>query len=647
MCGICGVVEPAARSVDPGPLSRMMDAMAHRGPDDAGVFTHGPVGLGFRRLSIIDLAGGNQPMRGEDGQVVSVVNGEIYNYRELREELGARGHRLVSSNDAEVVPHLYEEWGIDGISRLRGMFALAIRDERADRLYLARDHFGIKPLYYARDGGTLLFASEIRSLLASGRLRPSLDTQAVWHYFTFQYVPDPLTMWSGVYRLPPAHYLLFQNGALSLHRYWQLAFEPEPARAAPSLAQTAERIQDTLRDSVRRHMVSDVPRGAYLSSGIDSSFVVALMREREDVDTFSIGFSGNHREVNELGAARRIAEALGTRHHEVEVSPGEYRDLFARIVASQEEPIADPSAPALYFLAREARRHVTVILSGEGSDELFGGYPIYREPGALRPFEWMPPGLRGMVGRMARALPPGMKGRGYLERGARPLERRFIGNARMFTDDEKRDFLRVPDARGLQDPYSVTDPYYAASARLDPVARMQTVDCHTWLPGDILMKADKMSMAHSLELRVPFLDVAVFEVASRLPVEFRVGRGTTKVALREAARGILPDEVVSRPKLGFPIPIREWIAADLHDFIHDVFQTVQPAVMDTTYFEGLLNDAGTFVWNRNRKIWTAFTFLVWYQAYMEPQSPWREGLGEPASTASETVSAMGVTTRAR
>lgn len=629
MCGICGVVEPRERSVDPGALTRMMDAMAHRGPDDAGVFTRGPVGVGFRRLSILDLAGGHQPMRGEDGQVVSVVNGEIYNYRELREELAARGHRFVSENDAEVVPHLYEEWGIDGVSRLRGMFALAIRDERQDRLYLARDHFGIKPLYYARVGETLLFASEIRSLLASGHLRPSLDAQAVWHYFTFQYVPDPLTMFSGIYRLPPAHYLLFQNGALSLHRYWQLAFHPEASRSFASLAQTAETIQETLRDSVRRHMVSDVPRGAYLSSGIDSSLVVALMREREDVRTFSIGFSGNHREVNELAAARRIAQALGTEHHEVEVAPREYQDLFPRIVAAQEEPIADPSAPALYFLAREARRHVTVILSGEGSDELFGGYPIYREPGALRPFEWMPAGLRGMVGRVAEALPPGMKGRGYLERGARLLERRFIGNARMFTDDEKRGFLRIADVDGIQDPYSVTDPHYAASARLDAVARMQTVDCHTWLPGDILMKADKMSMAHSLELRVPFLDVAVFEVAARLPVEFRVGRGTTKLALREAARGLLPDEVVTRPKLGFPIPVREWIAADLHDFIRDVFHTVRPAVLDTTYFEGLLNDTDTFVWNRHRKIWTALTFLVWYQAYLGSGAPGQEGSTEP------------------
>ncbi|MDA8194132.1 MAG: asparagine synthase (glutamine-hydrolyzing) [Thermaerobacter sp.] len=616
MCGICGIVPPPGDAVDPFVLGRMMQAMIHRGPDDAGQWVGGGQALGFRRLSILDLAGGRQPMANESGSVVSVVNGEIYNYRELRDELRRRGHRLHSNSDAEVVPHLFEEGGIAGLTaRLRGMFALALVDRATETLYLVRDHFGIKPLYYSQSGGGLWFASEIKSLLASGRVKPELDLSSLWNYLSFQYVPEPGTMFAGIQKLPPAHYLAFRRGTASLTRYWQAAFRPDDRWTLPDLALA---IEERLRDSVRRHMVSDVPRGAYLSSGIDSSAVVALLREREPVDTFSIGFSGRHGEINELSLAAQTAQQLGTRHHEVIVTAERYQAELPRIIRAQEDPIADPSAPALYFLAEEARRYVTVVLSGEGADELFAGYPIYHEPYALRPFAWLPAGMRAAVGRWALRLPPGLKGRGYLERGAEPLEHRFIGNAKMFSDPEKRALLTpAATARATPAAWELTAPYWAPTTGLDPVTRMQTVDCHTWLPGDILMKADKMSMAHSLELRVPFLDVQVFELAATVPERYKVAGGTTKYALREALRPLLPEPLASRPKLGFPIPIRRWIGHEMREFVRDQFASADVLYFNRAMLRDILEAEGPTVINRDRKLWTILVFLLWHRAFLE------------------------------
>ncbi len=639
MCGVCGIVYNSSYAVTahPSTLPAMMDAMAHRGPDDHGIWRDTHAHFGFRRLSILDVSGGHQPMQGEDNKIISMVNGEIYNYEELRRTLKSQGHRFRTNSDAEVVPHLYEEGGISEVVRqLRGMFAVAIWDGHQQALHLIRDHFGIKPLYYAVNDRELVFASEIRSLLASQLIHPTIHWQALWDYFTFQYVPDPSTMFEGIFRLPPAHYLTYRRGQVSLSRYWQLTFEPEPRL---SLAEATVTIQDVLRESVKLHRVSDVPVGAYLSAGIDSSVVVALLAEQGPIDTFSIGFSGRHREINELALARETAKILGTRHHEVEMSRDQYQAQLPSIIASQEEPLADPSAPALYFLAQEAKKYVTVVLSGEGADELFGGYPIYQEPLSLKPFECMSPRLRRLLRQMAYKAPPGMKGRGFIERGTTPLEQRFIGNARMFSDEEKRQFITLPNAIRIQSPFHVTDPYYRLSQNLDDPARMQTVDCHTWLPGDILMKADKMSMAHSLELRVPYLSVTVFEqIAKRLPLPLRLGHGTTKLALRAATKGLLPDAVINRPKLGFPIPIVDWIAQDMRDFIFDVYRSVRPPFLDTAYFNHLLENSQQFVWNRDRKIWTGLTFLLWYQTYFTNDvsalsfaGAWRQEDLKPAS----------------
>lgn len=566
MCGVCGFFAVPTASISPVQLDRMVDAMVHRGPDDRGVFYRHWAGIGFRRLSILDVAGGHQPMSSEDGSVRTIVNGEIYNYAELREQLMKKGHRFYSSSDAEVIPHLYEDGGIEAVSReLRGMYAVAILDQDKERLHLVRDHFGIKPLYYAETSHGLIFASDIRSLLASGLIRPKLSPQALWHYLTFQYVPEPYTMFDQVWKLPAGHSLTYEAGSMNVVRYWQVEYRPDFSWTLPALT---EAIYRTLKDSVKRHMMSDVPRGAYLSSGVDSSAVVAFLRQQQEVDTFSIGFPGDHGEINELVASRETARILGTRHHEVVISPEEYLDHLPRIVQAQEDPIADPSAPALYFLAREARRHVTVVLSGEGADELFGGYPIYHEPYALKPFEYIPDPIRQSLGELAKKLPPQLRGRGYLIRGSQRVEERYIGNAKMFSEGEKTRL--VPWLEGM-DPYqAITAPYFAATTGLDPVARLQTIDAHTWLPGDILMKADKMSMAHSLELRVPFLDVEVFSLASTIPAHFKIARNTTKYALRQAMKAVLPLEVSERPKLGFPIPIRHWLKTTMYDFVRDV-----------------------------------------------------------------------------
>lgn len=616
MCGVCGF---ASSQFNKTGLDRMVDTMVHRGPDDRGVAYFGKAGLGFRRLSILDLQGGHQPMSGEDQSVVSVTNGEIYNYRQLRATLEAQGHVFRSGSDAEVVPHLYEEGGIDHVvHELRGMFAVAIYDRRTDTMHLARDHFGIKPLYYTAGPSGLFFASDIRSVLASGRIAPTVNANALWHYLTFQYVPDPQTMLAGIWKLPPGHYLSWRGHHVELTRYWTMTYEPDRRLALPELA---EAIHDTLKDSVARHMMSDVPRGAYLSSGIDSSAVAAFLREHQELDTFSIGFGKNHGEIDELDFARETAEILGTRHHEVVVGAEEYRDLLPQIIAAQEDPVADPSAPALYFLAREARRHVTVVLSGEGADELFAGYPIYGEPSALRLFDYMPGPLRWALGRSAHVLPPQMKGRGFLIRGSERLEERYLGNAKIFSEAEKAQLVPWLHAQNPEPYWTVTAPYYQMTAALDPVSRMQMVDGHTWLPGDILMKADKMSMAHSLELRVPFLDVRVFELAARIPPAFKVGRGTTKLALREAMAGVLPPAIQQRPKLGFPIPIRHWLKHELRDFSRDLLTPDNLPQFDHRAVQSFLNAAPSTVFNHDRKVWTLLVFSLWHQHYIRSASP--------------------------
>ena len=616
MCGIWGMVEKSGNLVDVYVLRQMTHAMIQRGPDDDGYYASPSVGLGFRRLSIVDVNEGHQPLANENETVWAMLNGEIYNYKQLRDDLIHRGHRFATNSDTEVIVHLYEEKGISFVKELRGMFAIAVYDEQTRKLYLARDHFAIKPLYYCDTNDTLVFASEIKSILAHPEVRPAVSMQAMWNYMSFQYVPDPDTLFQGISKLPPAHYLVYEDGRTSVHAYWKAEFNPDYTKP---LSYFVEGIESHLGDSAYAHLTGDVdvPRGAFLSSGIDSTSIVALMREKQSVQTFSVGFENSLREMNELSFARQIAQHLGTEHHGIEISQKRYQDELQRLIYFQEDPVADPSAIALYFVAEVASSFVKVVLSWEGADEIFGGYPIYHEPRSLQLFEHLPLSLRQGLGKLAHRLPD-IKGRNFLQRGSVPVERRFIGNANIFSDDAKREFIRISEMEdNIVNSFYVTDPDYQSTRHLDDITRMQTVDMHTWLPGDILMKADKMSMLNSLEVRVPFLDVELFSFAATIPSKYRVTNGTTKYALRQAVKNIVPDFVYNGPKLGFPVPLRQWLRGDMLGFVRDVIHSSQTDhLIDADHVENLLK-LHLEGYDHAREIWTVLNFMLWHQMFIE------------------------------
>ena len=610
VCGVAGWVRVDGVGGADVPLDRMAAAMRHRGPDDVGLVRFAGGGLAARRLALLDVPGGHQPVANERETLWGVFNGELYNHRELRDDLVRRGHRIYSHCDSELIPHMYEEWGAEMVTRLRGMFALAVFAPESGELFLARDPFGIKPLYYVETPGKLVFASEARALLAGG-VGADVDATSVWHYLSFGYVPDPATMWRGVRRLAPGHHLTFRDGKLSLHRYWRPEFEPDQG---VSLTESADAIERSLNDSVTAHLDADVPVGAYLSSGVDSSLLVALAAQRRPVQTFSVGFEGSRSGHEELTAARALAAQLGTDHHEELISARDYCDALPDIAGSQEEPLADPSAPALWFLARAAGRHVKAVLSGEGADELFAGYPMFLEPGSLRAVEALPGPLRLRIGRVAGRLPDGMRGKSFLERGSTPLARRFLGNAPIYNEDEKRRLMATAFA-GEEFPassFDVVAPYYAAADGADDVTKMQTVSCQTWLPGSILMKADKMGMAHSVEVRVPFLDREVFAAAAPLPLTHRIGGGQTKIALRTAAARVLPAATAQRPKLGFPVPFRSWLDGELGALLRELVVSSDDPLLDRRAVETLVDQgAGP---GQYRQQWSLLSYLLWRQA---------------------------------
>lgn len=596
-------------------LKRMTDIIAHRGPDDSGFLTEPGVGLGFRRLSIIDIREGHQPLSNENNDVWIIFNGEIYNYKELRAQLEGKGHVFRTHSDTETIVHLYEEYGDNCVKMLRGMFSFVIWDRRKHILLAARDHFGIKPLYYHYTPEHFVFGSEIKSILESGLVKRAVRQESLLNYLSFQYVPEPDTMFEDINKLRPGHFLkLTPNGQMKQIRYWDPTFEPTDR----PFDEYVEEIRAKLLDSVEHHLVSDVKRGCFLSSGIDSTAMAAYMRKFEPIETFSVGFEGPN---NETIIAADSAKAIGTEHYAHIITEQEYFDSLPTAVWHQDEPVADPSAIAVYHLAKLARQHVTVVLSGEGADELFGGYRIYREPGALRPLSWLPLPLKRSLNRMAGLLPAGFSGRNYLLRASTPLEERFIGNAKVFNEDMKAGILSGnSDLLGTyKNPLQIAGDYYNKTRHLDPVTRMQYIDMNLWLPGDILMKADKMTMAHSLELRVPFLDKELFELTRRIPVKYRLGGGTTKYIFRKAMEGIIPDFILNRPKLGFPVPLKSWLAgqrgmelleqveaAGIGDYIR--FDAVEQMVAKHRSGQG----------DYARRLWTLYMFAMWHSTYMQP-----------------------------
>jgi asparagine synthase (glutamine-hydrolysing) len=602
--------------------------MRHRGPDEPGTWSDRDVVLGFNRLSIIDIAHSHQPLRWGPAEspdrYVLVFNGEIYNYLELREALRSEhGAVFHTDGDGEAIIAAYHHWGTAALSRLRGMFAFALWDTVERELLCARDPFGIKPLFVATGPGGTAVASEkkcLTELAAPLGFDMSLDQRAVQHYTVLQYVPEPETLHRGVRRLESGSYLrLRPGGTPEVSRYFTPRFAAVPFTAGPGPGGEQARYDEitaVLEDSVAKHMRADVTVGAFLSGGIDSTAIAALaMRHNPRLITFTTGFEREG--FSEVDVAVASAEAIGARHVTKVVSQAEFVEALPEIVWYLDEPVADPALVPLFFIAREARKHVKVVLSGEGADELFGGYTIYREPLSLKPFNYLPRPVRRSLGRASRPLPDGMRGKSLLHRGSLTLEERYYGNARSFSDAQLRAVL--PGFRQEWTHTDVTAPIYASSAGWDPVARMQHIDLFTWLRGDILVKADKMTMANSLELRVPFLDPEVFAVAARLPLDQKITRATTKFALRRALESVIPPHVLNRPKLGFPVPIRHWLrAGELLDWAYATVASSQAdGLVDLAAVRRMLDEHRDGTTDHSRRLWTVLIFMLWHAIFVE------------------------------
>ncbi|SFM48427.1 asparagine synthase (glutamine-hydrolysing) [Gracilibacillus orientalis] len=612
MCGFIGLLKAEPKWLDTTEreeFEKRNNIIQHRGPDDDGYYEDEHIILGFRRLSIIDVECGHQPITYDDDRYWMVFNGEIYNYLELKESLKEQGMTFSTDSDTEVIIAMFAKKGVDTFSELRGMFSLLIWDKEEQCLYGARDMFGIKPFFYKDSDEGLYFASEKKSLLAETE---QMDQEAMQHYFTYQYVPEPMSMNKNISKLEPGSYFIKEKDRpLASYHYFQPGFNVQHYENKDWI----ERIQSTLDQSVAMHMRSDVPVGSFLSGGIDSSIIVALAkRYHPNIKTFSVGFEQNG--YSEVDIAKETADRLGVENYSYIISPEEYVAKLPKIIWHLDDPLADPACVPLYFVAREAKTHVKVVLSGEGADELFGGYNIYRESESLRIFESIPAPVKGLLARVANVLPEGVKGKSFLERGTTPLRKRYIGNAKMFEEAEKQKLLR----NYLEENYyqKVTAPFYDQIEHDHPVHQMQYIDMQTWLRGDILLKADKMTMAHSLELRVPFLDKEVFKVASEIPVSKKIANGTTKHILREAASGIVPDHVLNRKKLGFPVPIRHWLKNELYEWAKNLIQeSVTDHLLEKNVIFNLLDEHCKGKKDNSRKLWTVLMFMLWHQIYIE------------------------------
>jgi asparagine synthase (glutamine-hydrolysing) len=631
VCGLLAYLTDPSIAVTNEPVDAVSGAshlMRHRGPDEPGTWSDdsadSTIVMGFNRLSIIDIAHSHQPLRWGPPEAPDryalVFNGEIYNYLELREEL-TRDHGAVfaTEGDGEAILAGYHYWGTEVLTRLRGMFAFALWDTVERELFCARDPFGIKPLYMATGPGGTAVGSEKKCLL---NLAPvagfdiTIDERAVQHYTVLQYVPEPETLQRGIRRLESGSYARIRPGQTPVvTRYFAPKFSAVPFVAGDEQKRYDE-ITAVLEDSVAKHMRADVTVGAFLSGGIDSTAIAALaMRHNPRLITFTTGFEREG--FSEVDVAVASAEAIGARHVTKVVSQAEFVAALPEIVWYLDEPVADPALVPLFFIAREARKHVKVVLSGEGADELFGGYTIYREPLSLRAFDYLPRPVRRSLGKASKPLPTGMRGKSLLHRGSLTLEERYYGNARNFSDEQLR--AALPGFRQEWTHTDVTAPLYASSEGWDPVARMQHIDLFTWLRGDILVKADKMTMANSLELRVPFLDPEVFAVASKLPYDQKITRSTTKYALRRALEPIVPAHVLNRPKLGFPVPIRHWLrAGELLDWAYATVAASQAGhLVDLDAVRGMLDDHRNGVTDHSRRLWTVLIFMLWHAIFIE------------------------------
>ncbi|MCM3596650.1 asparagine synthase (glutamine-hydrolyzing) [Metabacillus idriensis] len=615
MCGFAGVID--FEKVHTKRYREYIEAasrqIVHRGPDDSGMFEDEHAILAFRRLSIIDVDGGHQPMPyGDDDRYQIVFNGEIYNYVELRELLFRKGERLKTETDTEVIVALYHLYGKDVLRYLRGMFSFLIWDTQEQHLFAARDHFGIKPLYYIEDGFTVLFASEMKCLKEYKRTAYVNDV-SLQHYLSFQYVPDPDTIQKEIHKVPPGYCVTKVAGdRMVLEKYWEPKMKPVPSNDESRMI---DAIQTVIVDSVKMHMRSDVPVGSFLSGGVDSSIIASIARQfHPGLKTFSVGFKQEG--YSEIDVAKETAAAIGAENFAYYVDHTEFMRELPKIIWHMDDPVADPASIPLYFLSREARKHVKVVLSGEGADELFAGYNIYKEPYDLSVFGHLPTGIRQALKQLASIFPEGMKGKSFIERGTTLLEDRYIGNANIFSADEKKRLLTGRDQ--YVNPTEITGDLFENVRHLDSVSKMQYIDLMTWLKGDILVKADKMTMAHSLELRVPFLDREVFHAAAAIPYEWKVKNGETKYLLRQAVRDLVPSHVLNRRKLGFPVPIRNWLKHEMYEWASALISESElDGLINKGFAHELLEKHRKGEADYSRKIWTILTFILWHQVFIE------------------------------
>ena len=607
MCGICGFTGEVLDRDEV--IKRMTDVITHRGPDSSGVFAGDGVTMGFRRLSIIDVGNtGDQPIYNEDRTLVLTFNGEIYNYQDLRKELLEKGHKFYTNTDSEVLVHGFEEWKEGLLNRLRGMFGFAIWNTVDNSLFLARDYFGIKPLHYTQVGDSFVYGSEIKSILEFPGFQKKFNRHALDNYISFEYAPPPETFFENVFCLMPAHYLWYKDGKVTTTRYWEPKFDADESMTEE---QAVDAIEKVFEESVAAHKISDVEVGCFLSSGVDSSYVSTYFKGQK---TFTVGFDYGEK-YNEIDWAKGLSKEVGLEHHYKVISTEEYWDSIRKVQYHMDQPLADASCIALYFVSKIASEYVKVVLSGEGADELFGGYNIYHEPDDLAGYKKLPLFLRKAFAAIAKALPFRFRGKSFLIRGAQPIEESFIGNCSMFTMEEKRKLLRegMPCTR----PQELTRPFYDRVQGKDDVTKMQYLDITVWLAGDILLKADRMSMANSLELRVPFLDKEVFKVASRLPRRLRVNSENTKYAMRKAAMRHLPPATAQKKKLGFPVPTRVWLREQkYYDIVKAAFTgETAKQFFHTDALVKLLDEHFQGKCDNNRKIWTIYVFLIWYDIY--------------------------------
>lgn len=600
MCGIVGFI---SREKNKGIIiKKMADKIIHRGPDEEGYYIDENIALGHRRLSIIDLDNGRQPM--ESKELIVIFNGEIYNYKELREELMKKNYKFNTNSDTEVLLHGYKEWGEDMPKKLRGMFAFAIWDRKKKSLFCARDHFGIKPLYYYKNKDIFMFASEIKSFLEHPKFKKELNKEMLGPYLSFSFTPTNETFFKDVYCLEPGSSLIIENSKMTFKKYYDISFEEKDR----DFNKVVEEISETMKNSIEYHKISDVEVGAFLSSGIDSSYIVSLARPNK---TYTVGY--NFPKYSEIRYTKKLAEQLGIKNISKKISQKEYMDEVTKMLYYMDEPCADPSAIALYAVSKLASKDVKVIMSGEGADEFFGGYNTYREAVDYKIYDKIPYTIRHLLAMIFKHLPE-FRGRNFIVRRGAKLEDEYIGVNKIFSEEERK---RVLSTKDIIQNKQITEFEFNKYKEKSDIIKMQAIDIKYWLVRDILLKADKMTMANSIESRTPFIDKEVFKVASTIPLKYKISKDNTKIALREASKKSIPNEAYKKKKLGFPVPIREWMREE--EVYEEIKQTIEQNFVgeffNQKYVLKLLEQHKNRKKDNYKKIWAIYCFIKWYEIF--------------------------------